>query len=134
MSCRNLIRTVFDACGIVIKDSVSPCSGSYDIEVLDQSFYDRVLSEGSVGMGESYMEGLWSSDDKVTLVRKLMSFGASEYYLVVKFGWLALVHFLSHPQQTFSIISSALTTWFKFRYLNLQTIFMSKRVAEEVLL
>lgn len=34
-----------------------------DIFVTDERFYDRVLSEGSLGLGESYMEGWWIEGD-----------------------------------------------------------------------
>jgi len=32
-----------------------------DIRVHNDAFYDRVLSEGSLGLGESYMEGWWDA-------------------------------------------------------------------------
>ena len=31
----------------------------WDIQVHNDSFYQRVLSQGSLGLGESYMDGLW---------------------------------------------------------------------------
>jgi cyclopropane-fatty-acyl-phospholipid synthase len=31
----------------------------YDIQVHDQRFYKRVLTQGSLGLGESYMDGWW---------------------------------------------------------------------------
>jgi cyclopropane-fatty-acyl-phospholipid synthase len=33
----------------------------WDIRVHDEGFYDRVLSQGSMGLGESYMDGWWES-------------------------------------------------------------------------
>ncbi|MFH1650072.1 MAG: cyclopropane fatty acyl phospholipid synthase [Candidatus Woesearchaeota archaeon] len=33
----------------------------HDLQVLDERFYDRVLSEGSMGLGESYMDGWWTA-------------------------------------------------------------------------
>lgn len=33
----------------------------WDIVVHNDSFYDRVLAEGSIGLGESYMDGWWDS-------------------------------------------------------------------------
>jgi cyclopropane-fatty-acyl-phospholipid synthase len=36
-------------------------SRPWDIQVLDDAFYDRVLTDGSLGMGESYMAGWWES-------------------------------------------------------------------------
>lgn len=32
-----------------------------DIQVHNEAFYNRVLTQGSVGLGESYMDGWWSS-------------------------------------------------------------------------
>ena len=34
----------------------------YDIQVHNDDFYRRVLSQGSLGLGESYMEGWWDCD------------------------------------------------------------------------
>jgi cyclopropane-fatty-acyl-phospholipid synthase len=34
----------------------------WDIKVHDNKFYGRALSEGSLGLGETYMEGLWDCD------------------------------------------------------------------------
>lgn len=33
----------------------------WDIQVHDEAFYDQVLRDGSLGLGESYMEGMWDS-------------------------------------------------------------------------
>jgi cyclopropane-fatty-acyl-phospholipid synthase len=37
-------------------------SNPWDIKVHDKKFYGRALSEGSLGLGETYMEGLWDCD------------------------------------------------------------------------
>jgi cyclopropane-fatty-acyl-phospholipid synthase len=34
----------------------------WDLQVHDERFHDRVLAEGSVGAGESYMDGWWDAD------------------------------------------------------------------------
>lgn len=52
----------------------------WDIQVLDERFYNRVFAHGSLGLGESYMEGWWECEQldeffyKVTLLhtRNLM--------------------------------------------------------------
>ena len=44
-----------------------------DIQINDDRFYDRVFSDGSLGVGESYMDGWWSSkqlDKTMTLAFK----------------------------------------------------------------
>ena len=40
---------------------------AWDLRVHDSRFYRRVLAEGSLGLGESYMEGWWDCDDLVEL-------------------------------------------------------------------
>ena len=42
------------------------------LRVHDADFYRQVALNGSVGAGESYMDGQWSSDDLVALVRLLV--------------------------------------------------------------
>jgi len=34
-------------------------SQPWDIQVHDERFFDRALGEGSIGVGESYMDGWW---------------------------------------------------------------------------
>ena len=36
---------------------------TWDIHVNDERFFDRVMRYGSLGLGESYMDGWWESDD-----------------------------------------------------------------------
>ena len=35
-------------------------SRPWDLHVHDERLYDRVLTDGSLGFGESYMDGWWS--------------------------------------------------------------------------
>src|SRR5579859_5974311 len=63
------------------------------IEIHDPAFYRYVAGNGSVGAGEAYMDGLWRSDDPVTLMRMLVRnrhlLDAMETGLA-RFGGLAL--------------------------------------------
>ncbi len=45
---------------------------SVNLWIHDADFYRQVASNGSVGAGEAYMDGAWSSDDLVALVRLLV--------------------------------------------------------------
>src|SRR5215203_4175274 len=45
----------------------------WDIRVADARFFRRVLFGGSLALGEAYMDGWWSCDDVVELVRRLKS-------------------------------------------------------------
>jgi cyclopropane-fatty-acyl-phospholipid synthase len=44
-----------------------------DIQVHDQRFYARVIAEGSIGIGESYMDGWWDAADLDGLITKLLA-------------------------------------------------------------
>jgi cyclopropane-fatty-acyl-phospholipid synthase len=43
------------------------------VQVRDGAFYRHLALRGSVGAAEAYMEGLWESDDLVTLIRILVA-------------------------------------------------------------
>ena len=44
-----------------------------DIQVHDERLYDRIFSSGSLGIGESYMDGWWDVDDFPTFLNKVLS-------------------------------------------------------------
>lgn len=48
-------------------------SQPYDIQVHDDRLYRRVLTQGSLGLGEAYMDGWWESDRIDEVVFRLMS-------------------------------------------------------------
>ncbi len=45
----------------------------WDIQVHDDRFFNRVLSQGSLGFGESYMDAWWDSTELDVLVGKLLA-------------------------------------------------------------
>jgi cyclopropane-fatty-acyl-phospholipid synthase len=45
----------------------------YDIQIHDERVYDRVLSTGSLGLGESYMDGWWDVTDLPSFFHKVLS-------------------------------------------------------------
>ena len=47
----------------------------WDIRILDGRFYRRVLAQGSLGLGESYMDGWWECDRLDQFVRKILDAG-----------------------------------------------------------
>jgi len=53
-----LVSTIFEQADIEI-NGTRPC----DIKVRDDRFFDRVLKDGTLGFGESYMLGWWDCDD-----------------------------------------------------------------------
>ncbi len=60
-----------DALGVVEFGEV-PGSATIHIDVNDFEFYWRIATQGSVGAGDAYGDGLWSCDDLVGLVRLLV--------------------------------------------------------------
>lgn len=64
---RDAIRSLFDKAGIRI-DGRRP----WDIRVLHPHFYRRVLAEGSLGLGESYMDGWWEAESLDSFFHRLL--------------------------------------------------------------
>lgn len=54
----NYFKRLFSSANIIV-DGNNP----WDIQVHNQNFYNRVLSNGKLGLGESYMDGWWECDD-----------------------------------------------------------------------
>jgi len=54
---KDIIQELLQQAGITVNGS-----NSYDIQVHDERFYDRVLSQTALGMGESYMDGWWDCE------------------------------------------------------------------------
>lgn len=55
-------------------------NGSYpwDIQVHDNEVYRRILTSGSLGFGEAYMDGMWDAHALDELFSRLLSFGIDE--------------------------------------------------------
>lgn len=49
-----IIKTLLNSAGVKVNDQ-----GDSDIQVHHPDFYKRVLRDGALGFGESYMEGWW---------------------------------------------------------------------------
>lgn len=61
------------------------CDLHATITVHEPRFYARVLTGGSIGAGEAYMQGWWSCDDVATLVRILVR--NAQLYNALDSGW-----------------------------------------------
>ena len=68
-----LLRSLFDLADVKIGGD-----RSWDIVVHDDKFYGRVLSHGSLGLGESYMDGWWDVESLDELVFRLVRARSSE--------------------------------------------------------
>jgi len=67
MSSEKTVRDLLGRAGIGINGKQA-----WDIQVLNPKFYDRLLAEGSLAVGESYMDGWWECEKLDELVRRAM--------------------------------------------------------------
>jgi cyclopropane-fatty-acyl-phospholipid synthase len=65
-----VISRILSPAGISINGS-----NPWDIRVRNEGFYRRVLARGSLGLGESYMDGWWDCGRPDELFRRLLSHG-----------------------------------------------------------
>jgi cyclopropane-fatty-acyl-phospholipid synthase len=63
--------------GGIILNGTNP----WDIQVKDKEFYTRVVNQGSLGIGESYVEGMWDAEDIVEITCRTMKNGIYKQYL-----------------------------------------------------
>ncbi len=47
----------------------------FDIQVNDERFYDRIISQGTLGIGESYMDGWWDCKDLAEMMFRTLRAG-----------------------------------------------------------
>lgn len=66
-SIRSMVESLLQEAEIKINGS-----NPWDIQVHDTAFYSRVLRSGSLGFGESYMEGLWDTERVDLLIERLL--------------------------------------------------------------
>lgn len=50
----------------------------WDVQVLDERVYRRILSKGTLGFGEAYMDGMWECDHPDQFFHRLLSVDADE--------------------------------------------------------
>jgi cyclopropane-fatty-acyl-phospholipid synthase len=62
---------------------------AFDLVVYDERFYRRALLEGSMGLGESFVEGWWDCQDVEELVYRLIASGLAEQARLLP-GFVAL--------------------------------------------
>jgi len=64
----NIVKEILGFAGVQI-DGSNP----WDIQVNNQEFYRKVLTEGELGFGESYMAGWWDADKIDELICKILN-------------------------------------------------------------
>lgn len=80
----------------------------WDIKVHNERLWQRVLSQGSLGLGEAYMDGWWDCDDLAEFFNRILSTRA----------W---IHLKLTPAHVWQLLQA--------RLLNMQNIARSRRVA-----
>lgn len=78
------IKEILSQAGITVGGDMP-----WDIRVTDERFYHRVLREGSLGLGESYMDGWWDCEEIDTFLAKLLPINPEEK---IKADWRLLLH------------------------------------------
>ena len=51
-----VIRSLLESAGVTVNGN-----NAFDLQVHNENFYSRVLRQGSLGLGEAYMDGWWDS-------------------------------------------------------------------------
>src|SRR6185437_2665201 len=70
---KDLVQTLLKLADVEINGS-----RSWDIQVHDERFYSRVLSQGSLGLGEAYMDGWWSVKALDAFICKVVEAGLED--------------------------------------------------------
>lgn len=66
----SMVRDLFKQAGVEVYGK-----HAWDIQVVDTRFYDRVLRDSSLGLGEAYMDGWWEVESIDQLVERLLRAG-----------------------------------------------------------
>ena len=98
-----MIRDLLAVAGVEV-GGVAP----RDLRVHDRRFYDRVLSQGALGLGESYLDGWWDCDRIDQLVCRVLE---EDLITKVARGWRTAA------------------TWLVAQMMNLQTVARAPQVA-----
>ena len=71
----------------------------WDVQVHNDKFYDRVISQGSLGLGEAYMDGWWDCGSIDELVNKILIGKVRENLPIdLKLFWKYLTAFITNKQ------------------------------------
>lgn len=70
----------------------------WDIQVRDVGFFRRVLSQGSLGVGEAYMDGQWDCERLDEMLFRIFRAQAERHLPAFRQFWAALTATLVNPQ------------------------------------
>jgi len=73
MNAEGMVRELLGFADVKVKGT-----NPWDIRVSDSRFYDRVLNNGSLGLGEAYMDGWWDCDRLDMFFDRVLSSGLED--------------------------------------------------------
>lgn len=79
-----ILRELFDLAGVQINGK-----HPWDIKVNDPRFYERVLRESSLGLGEAYMDGWWDCESIDELISRVLK---ARLDVKVRGNWKVIYH------------------------------------------
>ena len=80
---KKIIGALLKKAGIAIDGG-----NSYDIQIHNEDLYRRVLQQGSLGLGESYMEGWWDCESLDEFFNRILT---ADLEKEIKYGWRILL-------------------------------------------
>ena len=104
MDQQSKITALLDKAGITVNGP-----NPWDPQVHNQALWNRIFAEGSLGLGEAYMDGWWDVDDMAEFFSRVTAFNIEDNLRVT-------------PNLIWQLVQS--------RFLNMQTINRSQRVAK----
>lgn len=94
MNAKNFVTGVINEIGLTVNGS-----NPEDIKINDERFYRRVLAQGSLGLGESYMEGWWDCDRLDDFLAKLLTANLeNKVRLGLRVFWGRSLHYMTNVQ------------------------------------
>jgi len=87
---RQRILDLFHEAGVWPDGGRAGGASAIDPRVHDERFWRRVLAQGSLGLGEAYMDGWWDVDDLDGMLCRLLEAGADRRVQGIGAAWDAL--------------------------------------------
>lgn len=82
-----LVRELFDIAGVTVNGS-----SASDITIHNDQFYDRIIKDGELGLGESYMDNWWDAPEPDQFIDKIMRAGLDKK---IRNNWSFLIRYLT---------------------------------------
>jgi cyclopropane-fatty-acyl-phospholipid synthase len=92
-SYRSAIESLLRGTGVGL-DGANP----WDIRVRDQAFFQHALADGSLGVGEAYMDGEWECERLDEMLFRIFRAEAEQQLPTFKQFWAALTAYIFNPQ------------------------------------